>query len=410
MRIMMMPSLSPGQSFDPASPDLPVIMPKARAKSASRPASSEVRATEVPVLVLQGGGALGAYQAGVYEELAAAGIEPAWVSGISIGAINAAIIAGNPPKKRVERLHEFWSHVSSNLVAEPMVNGGNSRFLFNEASAAFAAFFGLPGFFQPYFPPSFLQPAGTPGALSFYDTAPLRATLERVVDFDLINSGKTRLSVGAVNVRSGNFVYFDSAERKIGPEHIMASGALPPGFPPIEIEGEYYWDGGLVSNTPLQYVLDADAHEDLLIFQVDLFSARGEMPRTLAEAAEREKDIRYSSRTRLNTDMIRRRHKTQMAVHNLLAKLPKSLEHDPDVEQLRAENDKAAISIVHLIYRRKHYESQSKDYEFSRTSVTEHWQSGQFDVRRTLRHAIWKKRTRPKMGVAIFDLTRDATD
>lgn len=385
-------------------------MPKARVNSRSKSASSEVRAGEVPVLVLQGGGALGAYQAGVYEELAVTGIEPAWVSGISIGAINAAIIVGNPPKRRVERLHDFWSSISSHLIAEPILKGLGSRSLFNEFSATLAASFGLPGFFQPFFPPAFLQPSGTPGALAVYDTAPLRATLERLVDFDLINSGKTRLSVGAVNVRSGNFVYFDSADRKIGPEHIMASGALPPGFPPIEIEGEYYWDGGLVSNTPLQYVLDADGHEDLLIFQVDLFSARGEMPRTLAEAAEREKDIRYSSRTRLNTDTIRRRHKMQMAIHNLLAKLPKSLEHDPDVEQLRAENDKAAISIVHLIYRRKHYESQSKDYEFSRTSVMEHWQSGRFDVRRTLRHEIWKKRTRPKMGVAIFDLTRDATD
>ena len=181
------------------------------------------------------------------------------------------------------------------------------RSLFNETSAALIATFGVPGFFRPRIPPAPLWPQGSPQAQSYYDTAPLRATLERLVDFDRINDLKTRLSVGAVSVTTGNFKYFDNFEfrklgKKIGPEHIMASGALPPGFPSIEIEGEHFWDGGIASNTPLDYVLDAEIDNDLLIFQVDLFSARGPLPVSLLEAAEREKDIRFSSRTRMNTD------------------------------------------------------------------------------------------------------------
>ncbi|MCE9648910.1 MAG: patatin-like phospholipase family protein [Parvibaculum sp.] len=375
------------------------------------PPHGGIKADEVPVLVLQGGGALGAYQAGVYQELSVEGIAPQWVAGISIGAINAAIIAGNPPETRVERLDDFWSGVSSNLLGSPPAIGGEIlRAAFNETSAALVAWFGAPGFFEPRLPPAIFHAAGSPGALSFYDTAPLRATLTRLVDFDRINAKEMRLSIGAVNVRTGNFVYFDNTERKIGPEHVMASGALPPGFPPVEIDGEFYWDGGLVSNTPLQYVLDADAVDDMLVFQVDLFGARGPMPRTLGEAAEREKDIRYSSRTRLNTDVFKRQHAMQIAIHNLLKKLPPELQNDPDARRLAAEREKAAISIVHLIYRRGEYESQSKDYEFSGGSVMEHWKAGRNDVRRTLRQKAWRERRRPEYGVAVFDLTRDATD
>ncbi len=234
--------------------------------------SDENAKAEQCVLVLQGGGALGAYQAGVYEKLAANGHAPDWVSGISIGAINAALIAGNPPERRVERLRSFWRTVSSRLMAEPTMPGERARSLFNDASASFAVIFGLPGFFEPRIPPAMTFPPGAPEALSYYETAPLRQTLEKLVDFDLINAKKTRLSVGTVNIRTGNFVYFDNHQQIIGPEHIMASGALPPGFPPIEIDGEHYWDGGLVSNTPLQYVLDETPRPDMLIFQIDLRS------------------------------------------------------------------------------------------------------------------------------------------
>jgi NTE family protein len=356
--------------------------------------------------VLQGGGALGAYQAGAYEELAEFGYMPDWVAGISIGAINAALIAGNSPDKRIPRLREFWDTVSSRFLGAPFLSGSYARAYFNEASAALVSSFGVPGFFAPRFPPAVLMPPGSAEAISVYDTAPLRDTLEALIDFDMLNSGRTRLSVGSVSVRTGNFLYFDTDERQIGPEHILASGALPPGFPPVLIDGEAYWDGGLVSNTPLHYVLESDGpREDMCVFQVDLFSARGELPQTLANVAQREKDIRYSSRTRMNTDMFRELQSLRRAARRLYRKLPEELQADPDAQYLEGCGCDAAITIVHLIHRQAAYENQSKDYEFSRLSVNEHWSSGRNDVRRTLEHKEWKSRRKPDQGVAVFDLT-----
>jgi len=365
---------------------------------------------EQTVLVLQGGGALGAYQAGVYEELATNGHAPHWVAGISIGAINAALIAGNPPGRRIERLRTFWEKLSSRLLAKPAIPGEQARSVFNEASASFAAIFGLPGFFEPRIPPVFAFPPDAPQALSYYATKPLRQTLEELIDFDLINAGKTRLSIGAVNIRTGNFVYFDNRRQTIGPEHVMASGALPPGFPPIEIAGEHYWDGGLVSNTPLQYVLDEVPRPNMVIFQADLFSARGSMPETLSEVMERDKEIRYSSRTRLNTDVFRQGQILRRAAHRLIAKLPDDLKDDPDAKLLHDLSCNAAITIVHLIHRRKNYHTHSKDFEFSRISIEEHWRSGLRDVRQTLRHNDWQARTKPMQTVKILDLTHDAKE
>src|SRR6476646_930002 len=262
------------------------------------PAPARTPAKAQRVLVLQGGGALGSYQAGAYQALCHHDFEPDWIAGISIGAVNAAIIAGNDSQKRVARLKEFWEMVSAPVPSNPIVRGDRGRTAFNAASAALIATFGVPGFFTPRMPPAPLWPQGSPQSLSYYDTAPLRKTLERLVDFDRINDLKTRLSVGAVGVTSGNLSYFDNIEfnrlgKKIGPEHIMASGALPPGFPSVEIEGEHYWDGGIASNTPLDHVLEEEFNRDLLIFQVDLFSARGALPTSLLEAAARAKDIRY---------------------------------------------------------------------------------------------------------------------
>lgn len=365
---------------------------------------------EETVLVLQGGGALGAYQAGVYEELMRTGHAPDWIAGISIGAVNAAIIAGNPPERRVERLRAFWDLVSSQLLLGPIGPGEQARSFFNDASASFAVLFGLPGFFEPRMPPAWAYPLGAAQSLSFYDTAPLRRTLTELVDFDLINAKKLRLSVGAVNIRNGNFVYFDNEEQDIRPEHIMASSALPPGFPPVEVDGEFYWDGGLVSNTPLQFVLDEVPRPDMLVFQVDLFSARGLMPRSLFDVSEREKDIRYSSRTRLNTDVARHIQDLRRATHRLLAKLPASLREDADAKLLRSASCNAAVTIVHLIHRRKDYFTQSKDFEFSRHSIDEHWKAGGDDVRRTFRHKAWQNRSKPTDDVTVFDLTRDARD
>jgi len=378
--------------------------------SNSAPATKPVDAQRV--LVLQGGGALGSYQAGAFQALCASGFEPEWVAGISIGAINAAIIAGNAANKRVDRLKEFWNMVSSPVSWNPITPGERARSLFNETSAALIATFGVPGFFTPRIPPAPLWPPGSSQSQSYYDTAPLKRTLENLVDFDRINDLKTRLSVGAVGVTSGNFKYFDNYEfkrlgKKIGPEHIMASGALPPGFPSIVIEGEHYWDGGIASNTPLDFVLDGEVDRDLLIFQVDLFSARGELPMSLLEAAEREKDIRYSSRTRMNTDKNKQIHNARMAVRDLIGKLPDYLKNDPSVELLRKASKENTVTVVHLIYRSKNYESSSKDYDFSHVGVVEHWNAGARDVHLSMRHKEWLERPQSGETMVTYDLTGD---
>src|SRR3954454_3307857 len=367
------------------------------------------------VLVLQGGGALGSYQAGAYQALCHCNFKPEWIAGISIGAVNAAIIAGNAPEKRVERLKEFWEMVSSPEAWNQIAHGDRARSLFNETSAALIAAFGVPGFFAPRFPPAPLWPQGSPQSQSYYDTAPLRTTLERLVDFERVNACETRLSVGAVGVTSGNFTYFDNVEfrklgKKIGPEHIMASAALPPGFPSIVIDNEHFWDGGIASNTPLDYVLDEDATDDLLIFQVDLFSARGPLPQTLLEAAEREKDIRFSSRTRMNTDKNKKIHDARKALRDLLSKLPDELKSDPSVKFLCEVSKENTVTVVHLIYRSKNYESLSKDYDFSRVGMVEHWNAGARDVHLSMRHKEWLERPQSGETMVTYDLSGDGTD
>jgi NTE family protein len=368
-------------------------------------------------LVFQGGGALGAYQAGVYEELSTTPYQPGWIAGVSIGAVNAALIAGNPPERRVERLSEFWHLVSSGMgplpgtpSVPPWVKTAQEivqpRSAFNQFSALWSAMLGIPGFYLPRVPPALLQSDGTPGALSVYDPAPLRATLERLVDFDLINSKKVRLSVGAVNVRSGNSEYFDNFDRVIGPEHIMASSALPPAFPPVTIGGQAYWDGGLISNTPLQYVLDERPREKLLVLQVDLFNARGELPVNLAGVQQRQKDILYSSRTRYSSNMAAEVANTRSAICDALSKLPGRLKDGAAVRKLAEAMRVAPTDIVQLIYRKASYELESKDYEFSRASVLDHWQAGQRDLRDTVTHPQWLKSSGLGGGVTQYDLTR----
>jgi len=381
---------------------------------ASAHAPERTPATARRVLVLQGGGALGSYQAGAYQALCHHDFEPDWVAGISIGAINAAIIAGNPREKRVERLKEFWDMVSAPVPWHPVTRTDRGRAYFNETSAALIAAFGVPGFFTPRFPPAPLWPKGSPQSQSYYDTTPLRATLERLVDFDRINDLKTRLSVGAVSVTSGNFKYFDNYEfkkqgKQIGPEHIMASGALPPGFPSVEIEGEHFWDGGIATNTPLDYVLDEETSNDLLIFQVDLFSARGPLPDSVIEAAEREKDIRFSSRTRMNTDKNKQIHNARKALRELIGKLPDYLKNDPSVEILRDAAKENTVTVVHLIYRSKNYESSSKDYDFSHVGMVEHWSAGERDVHLSMRHEDWLERPQSGETMMTYDLTGDGT-
>ena len=355
-------------------------------------------------LVLQGGGALGAYQAGVYAEIFRTKFQPHWIAGVSIGAVNAALIAGNPPERRVERLTEFWDLLSSGVLAPPP-GADLYRKLFNRGSAAVAAMAGVPGFYEPRMPPPFLQPRHTPAALSFYDTTALEKTLLRLVDFDLINSKAVRLSVGAVNVRTGNSQYFDNLDTRIGVEHILASSALPPAFAPVRIGDDAFWDGGIVTNTPLQYVLDQRATvQRSLILQVDLFSARGPLPMDMGEVLQRHKDIMYSSRTRYATDRAKALRNSLQAMCNLLKELPPKFRDDPRVEILQAMTESAPVDIVHLIYRNKQYELESKDYEFSRASVREHWLAGQRDMAATIAHPERLKRSGMDDGITAYDL------
>ncbi len=354
-------------------------------------------------LVLQGGGALGSYQAGVYEALSRQDYDPDWVAGISIGAINAAIIAGNAPQDRVARLRSFWEQISAPSAAWPDLPFPPWQQAVRESGALAAVLFGQPGFFRP----NLLQfwRTGQPPT-SYYDTTGLRATLERLVDFDRINAGPVRLSVGAVNVQTGNFAYFDTARQKIGPEHIMASGALPPGFPAVEVDGQCFWDGGLVSNTPLQYVLESTPRHSMLAFQVDLFPARGPLPGSLDAVEERRKDIVYSSRTRMGVESFSKMHELRCHAFRLLARLPPDFADGPDLQALRAVACQTRMDIVELIYRTRDPQGPLKDIEFARATMVARWEQGMSDAGASLAAAPWLEPAAPGVAVRTFDVLR----
>ncbi|WP_131194244.1 patatin-like phospholipase family protein [Lichenihabitans psoromatis] len=358
-------------------------------------------------LVLQGGGALGAYQAGVYQALHEAEIEPDWISGVSIGAINSSIIAGNPRERRLERLHAFWDRITSRKVWAHTPDGDVFRQMRNATSSFFTMALGQPGFFKPRQMSPWMSPAGAQDATSYYDTEPLRETLIELVDFDLLNDASRRFSVGAVNASTGNFIYFDNSDVRIEAEHIMASGALPPAFPTVKIGTDHYWDGGLVSNTPLQHLLAQDDSANTLVFQVDLFSARGALPRTLQDVMARQKDIIYSSRTRNTTDLFSRLQGWKKRAYQALLKVPDDLLSDED-RKLRDElATLPEMTILQLIYQQKSYEGDAKDYEFSGTSMREHWQSGYEDTRRTLSRKDWLAMPPAGTGIVTHDLHRE---
>jgi len=356
------------------------------------------------ILMLQGGGALGAYHAGVYEGLAEIGRAPTWVVGISIGAVTAALIAGNPPERRLERLRAFWDLVSAYAPVIWPAWLDPVRPTLNHLSAAAVAMFGIPGFFTPRVPPPFFASSGGPDSLSFYDTAPLKRTLEELVDFDRINRREMRVSLGAVNVRTGASVYFDNQKTRIGPEHVLASGALPPGFPAVEIDGEHYWDGGVVSNSPLQYVWDERPLTTALIVQVDLFKATGELPRNLDQVLERAKDVQYSSKQRSSTEHVKELGELLAALGRLLDELPADLKAKPDAQKLATVCDKRDWTIAHLINQRLTHVSRTKDYEFSRATVQEHWAAGLEDVRRSVINVEWITPRDLVPGVRVYDL------
>jgi NTE family protein len=372
-------------------------------------------------LVLQGGGALGAYQAGVFEGLAEAGIEPHWVAGISIGAINAALIAGNPPELRVQRLREFWQTVTAPplLPATPQAwqaaaarGRPAARTALGWLEASRAVLEGQRGFFTPRVPSPVFSLAAAPGALSHYDTAPLAGTLERLVDFDRINAKSgMRLAVSAVNVHSGNYELFDSRRGpwagRIAAVHILASGALPPGFAAVEIEGKYYWDGGLVSNTPLATVLEDEPRRDTLAFQVDLWSAVGPLPRNLLDVEERGKDIRFSSRTRAVTRQLERERHLRRVLREVMAQLPASARKgDAWCKEAATLACDKRFNVVHLIYKDKPWDGLAKDYEFGAQSMHDHWANGLTDVRQTLAHRDWLALPQGRAASVTHDVHR----
>lgn len=369
---------------------------------------------EEVALVLQGGGALGSYQAGIVEGLIEAGIEPTWIAGISIGALNTAIIAGNPPEKRIEMLHKFWDTICTPPLFPPtssifgnFVNHLNNtgRSWLNSFEATRTILEGQKGFFTPRFPLPLKFVKNTPDKVSYYDTSKLKETLLKFADFDLINNGKIRVSLGAVNVKTGNFAYFDNQKEVLRPEHFMASGALPPGFPAVEIDGQYYWDGGLMSNTPLTEVLGEGCQKDKLIFQVDLWSSRGALPTNFQDVEERTKDIQFSSRTRLVTDSLAKEHKNARMINDLLALIPEELRKNNSLcKKAQTIAKKGVINVIQLIYKNKEYEGNSKDYEFSPVTMQEHWISGLTDIRDTLAHPEWLDFPKPEKGFVTHDI------
>ena len=375
--------------------------------SIPRRASTPLPLPHDVALLLQGGGALGSFQAGVYQRLDELGIDISWVAGISIGAVNAAIIAGNPPHRRISRMKKFWLTVSGGLPNIVLPEIDHIREAAHLMAAGAVATFGVPGMFRPRLWPSVMMPEGTSGAISFYDSAPLKETLDACVDWDLLNDGPVRLSVGAVDVESGNFAYWDTrgpdGRTRIDARHIMASGALPPGLPPVEIDGRHYWDGGLVSNTPLAHVLEHQ-NDDMLVFQVDLFPAEGPMPRQMTDVYSRAKDIQYSSRTRQVTDQYLRLRREHKAIKALLDKLPPDLKDDADAQRLREYLDRGSVNIVHLIYRSRAWESGARDFEFSRSTMLDHWSQGRDAVEEVMHKGDLIARNITNGKSATFDL------
>ncbi|WP_187335759.1 patatin-like phospholipase family protein [Novosphingopyxis iocasae] len=353
---------------------------EAHTERSKRSAGPAMPLPDQTVLLLQGGGALGSFQAGVFQGLSELSIPLTCVAGISIGAVNAALIAGNPPEKRLEALTTFWNMVSGGMPNFVLPEDNRVREGAHIAAAATVASFGVPGFFRPHWVPPGWSPAGSEASISYYDSAPLAETLDKLVDWDLLNDGPMRVAVGAVDIETGNFQYFDTRSDddpvRIDARHIMASGALPPGLPPVEIDGRHYWDGGLVSNTPLGYILDTQGNEDTLIFQVDLFPARGQLPRRMTDVWAREKDIRFSSRTRAVTDQYLRLRQDHEAMRKLLDRLPEDMQDEPEVKALRERVAESAVNVVQLVYRTRAWETGAKDFEFSRSTMLDHWHQG----------------------------------
>ena len=356
---------------------------------------------EQVVLVLQGGGALGAYQAGVYQALMEGGIEPDWVIGTSIGAINGAIIAGNEPANRVARLREFWDGVGRNDALDRL---WPSSIFGNALSNLSTIVSGIPGFFTPnpqaIWGPTF--PLGIEKA-SYYSTEPLKETLGRLVDFEHLGRRHVRLSVGAVNVRSGEMRYFDSRAMPLSAAHVMASGALPPAFPAITIDGESYWDGGIYSNTPIEVVLDDVPRRNSLIFSVNVWQASGEHPKTLQQVMARHKDIQFASRGKSHVARQAQLHRLRHVVRELANRLPGELRADPMVKDLTEYGCGTLMHLVRLLSPRLDGEDHTKDIDFTRDGIERRWKAGYDQARKALAEKPWQDAADMLAGVVIHE-------
>lgn len=371
-------------------------------------------------MILQGGGALGAYQAGVFEQLAAHDFAPDWIIGTSIGAINGAIIAGNPPEKRLEKLHGFWEGMApasswADLWSPPAWAEAFNPFAglignISKNSAILDAMArGIDGFFTPRTPPVWDLTA--PVAIAeagFYDTSPLRETLLEYVDFDYLNKGKVRLSVTAVNIRTSDLEIFDSHGKDvITPDHIMASGALPPAFPPVVIEGQAYWDGGVHSNTPLEILLGEQHDRDALVFMIDLWDPTEALPGTMAEVMARQKAIQYASRMSEQMKIDQQIEKLQLAIRGLAKLVPAEKLAEPEIAKLAALGADRTIHIVHMILKSEAHSDQFRDVDFSPATVSARWKAGAHDAKRALKHEAWLKPVPPHAGIIIHELPQE---
>ena len=358
------------------------------------------------VLVLQGGGALGAYQLGVYEALHEAGVEPDWVVGTSIGAINGAIIAGNRPADRLKRLHAFWEAMeidrNSPWARSLLALGGPWGLRMAHANTIAA---GLPGFFKPNPRAALGQDArlGIEQA-SYYSTEPLRETLAGLVDFDHLATGPTRLTVGAVNANTGAMRYFCSHKERLSVDHVMASGALPPAFPAVRIDGEPYWDGGIYSNTPVEVVLDDNPRRDSTIIAVQLWSPEDQEPQTLREINERQKDIQFSTRDETHIRRQQQTHKLRHIIREISRRLPDRLRQSPDMKELCAWGCGTTMHVLRLHAPRLDGEDAHKDIDFTRLGIQARWRAGLEHGRRMLDRQDWTRPVDPSDGVVIHDI------
>ncbi|MET3131569.1 NTE family protein [Oxalobacteraceae bacterium GrIS 1.11] len=358
------------------------------------------------VLVLQGGGALGAYQAGVYHALHEHDLVPDWVVGTSIGAINAAILAGNDKQHRLTRLKQFWERVSHRDNVDMNLMSDEQRRSNIWLATLDTVVRGVPGFFKPRMFSSFpVGMAVKPEEASFYDTGELAHTLDELVDFDYMNApGGMRLTVNALKVKSGSLSRFDSTERTITADHIRASGAFPPGFPPVRVDGELYWDGGLYSNTPLETVLDDLPHVDTLVFMVDLWSADGPEPTTLDEIATRQKDVTFASRSQRHIDDYVSTHKLQHKLRELYASLPEQARSESDRAELIALGCDSTMHIVRLPYAGRDWHMAAKDINFSKGSIEWRWEQGYQDGLRAIKAAGWLKFVTEDTALVVHEL------